>query len=478
MEVVSVEVSRTQRRYLERVWDAMRRRLPEEAWEYVLTVASDDDIEAGREALDPAWADVWDLLAPMAERFAPADLVRSVGERMGRVMAVDEDVWDVRLAEGQSAAVLLGAGASVPEPSGLPTVTGLLPELWKRAAKLGREDLESLSTWCRDNGIRNIEDLLTAAYIANFAARNSGVLSLLDYFLFHRQREAPEPRFSRFARSPAAPQADVAAAALFQDTLQTLFALLTGTMIAAAPNAAHKAVAGLASSWPKTAVLTTNYDSCVDEALEGAGLPLDYLLEEPSGEARDAGLELLKMHGSVNWFFCDSCQSAVHFPLKEVRRAYQEETLSYPVIGICRECGGQRRPMILPPLSFKFLMFPALTGVWERARVALAAADLILVVGYSFSEADTYLTNMVTRAIASGPHKRMIVVDESPALVPRLRSRFSALIDGFDESRLMQVTKSCDEVLPKLVESLLRRRKSEERAPRPAEERAPAAGDR
>ncbi len=136
-------------------------------------------------------------------------------------------MWQVRLPEEQPAAILLGVGASKPSPSNIPVVTEFLPELWRRARKLDREDLNKLASWCDGHDTSNIEDLLTAAQVANFSTRSSGILTLLNYFLYSRSEP---PRIYRIAegrtlpRSVVRPQAgDIAAIALLQDTLQALF---------------------------------------------------------------------------------------------------------------------------------------------------------------------------------------------------------------------------------------------------------------
>jgi len=52
-------------------------------------------------------------------------------------------------------------------------------------------------------------------------------------------------------------------------------------------------------------------------------------------------------------------------------------------------------------------------------------------------------------------HQKMIVVNTNPKLVPALRERFSAHIDGFDKKRILKACKSCETLLPELVRSML-----------------------
>ena len=182
-----------------------------------------------------------------------------------------DNIGNIKIEDNTKIAFLLGAGASA--PSGIPTVNSLLPELWKRAKKIGRDDLDNLANFCEERKLRNIEDLLTAAYISNFAVKNSNVNSLLSYFLM---REEQLTR-NRLRTS----QVDASSISFLQDTLQTLFGLLASTMISANPNPTHDEIVNFVKTHPESSIITTNYDSCMDEAILKAGMkPRTYINEE------------------------------------------------------------------------------------------------------------------------------------------------------------------------------------------------------
>ena len=161
-------------------------------------------------------------------------------------------------------------------------------------------------TWCDERKISNIEDLLTAAYLSNFAAKNSSVSGLLNYFLFSERGEGEESMArSRFRRPPSLSQVDAASVALFQETLQGLFGLLTSTMIPAPPNTGHHAIVKFVAAHPKTTVVTTNYDGCLDEAFLRTKVSLNTYVSGTPPET--GGIDLIKIHGSINWTYCESC---------------------------------------------------------------------------------------------------------------------------------------------------------------------------
>ena len=392
------------------------------------------------EPLDPRWKDIWDKYRRYAHRILPQHIIAEIDEQIQNIdlFAIDDEIWKVRTDSTTKITFLLGAGASA--PSGIPTVDKLLPELWKRAKKIGPEDLDKLAKWCDERNINNIEDLLTAAYISNFAAKNSSVITLLDYFIFSGRLELTE--------------IDVSSISLLQDTLQTLFGLLTSTMISASPNHTHRAIVDFIKEHKNTSIITTNYDGCMDEALLRKKIPFKGTLSRDNENNPDA-VQLIKMHGSINWAYCDSCQDVKEFDLNKIKKIYKEDVLSYPVIGICKNCGGSRRPLLVPPLSFKLLMFPNLIDIWNSARQVIEEADYLIVVGYSFSDADTYITKIISRSMSMNNKQKMIVVNTNSDLVPTLRKRFLAYIDKFNDKRILQACVSCEEVLPKILNSML-----------------------
>jgi NAD-dependent SIR2 family protein deacetylase len=407
------------------------------------------------EELDPEWIELWENAIRQGLEFVPSEIKEALDEAIGKILVADRGVSDLDLTDETKVVFFLGAGAS--QPSGIPTVDKLLGELWRRAKKIGREDLDRLSQWCEQQEITNIEDLLTSAYISNFSAKNRPVIALLDYFLFNRDRSAEEEvgYYSRGGRTRRQGSVDVSSIGFLQETLQTLFGLLTSTMIVADPNPAHHAIADFMTGHEKSWIVTTNYDGCMDEALIRKGMALpDTLFRLPTASL--SANRLMKMHGSFNWASCDSCQDLREFDLIALKQNYSDDKQSYPVICICKNCGGLRRPLLVPPLSLKFMMFPNLIDIWKAARECIENADIVFVIGYSFAEADSYIAKMVSRAMAQNDKQRLVVVNTDPKLVPNLRTKFSAHIDGFNTQRILRVRQSCDTSLPKILSEATR----------------------
>lgn len=305
MKVGSDNISEEQRRLMARA-----RESTESAVEALLLVIQDSDISSEREQLHPFWVELYESKSDVFLRSVPRHLVKEFRSFFEKLISVDKQLCEIDLAKLKTA-FLLGAGASKPAPSNIPTVKELLPQLLLRGRRLDRDDVTKLADFCEERRIDNIEDLLTAAQLATFSSRNPTILRLLNYLLYGGETEIPGEAIYltsrsleqvRRARTRDAAAASVSSVAFLQDTLQVLFGLLASTMLPAAPNMAHEAIATFVKAHSGSAIVTTNYDCCMDLALEAVQVPLTYRLDLANRTEKDTGTaELIKLHGSLNW---------------------------------------------------------------------------------------------------------------------------------------------------------------------------------
>jgi hypothetical protein len=310
IKISNSQVSETQEILLR---DAKAQPTSQEAIEALLTVFGDDDITSGRETVHPEWAEIFAANAPELRSRLQGRKFGALEQVFGRTPPYDKDVLKIDPAASKIL-FLLGAGASKPRPSDIPTVTELLPDLLQRARRLNRQDLDRLADFCEGSKIRNIEDLLTAAQLSEFCSRNPIVLRLIEFLIYRRDREQSEPSpytLTSYSLEPRSAAGDLAAVAFLQDTLQVLFGLLSSRMLPAKPNAAHQAIAKHVQANKLSAIVTTNYDCCMDLALGTAGKDFSYLVEFANAKATASSIapqcSLIKLHGSLNWFYCDTC---------------------------------------------------------------------------------------------------------------------------------------------------------------------------
>lgn len=444
-------ISDIQRAYLERYRDTDDL---EQIAELLYRVVSDDDIESGLEDLHPNWISIFDQHRARLERAQAHSAGRLFGyvcQAFAALSTSDALISKIDPREEQ-VAFLLGAGASKPSPSDIPTVTELLPQLLERARRLDREQVNSLADFCHDQNIDNIEDLLTAVLISDFCSRNTGILSLVEFQLFGNGRLTDSRR-----RSPRRPiHTDVSSVAYLQDTLQVLFALLSNLMLPASPNEGHKAIVDYLRDKPSTPIVTTNYDCCIDRALISSGIPFDYTVDFANQDLLPKAYEpfssLIKLHGSLNWFYCETCQEVRLIDIEQTVSDYNNQRGEYPIISVCSVCGGQRRALLVPPYAMKFDVAPPLQPLIATAASSFDSRDLIVVVGFSFADADLYISRMLIKAMQASSETRLLIVDPDHQVAERVRRKFAVQIPDFDSwARILWLKGDCSEVLPQFL---------------------------
>ncbi len=147
--------------------------------------------------------------------------------------------------------------------------------------------------------------------------------------------------------------------------------------------------------------LTTNYDGLLDYPLHQLKRPVDYGVGfanyQPTNLARKRGTpptRLYKIHGSVNWLYCRSCNllSTTFF------RPQALDKLNRTAWARCRGCGRERDLIVIPPTPYKDLNELPLRCVWNQAVAELPHVSQVIVCGYSFSEADPHVRYLLKRA--------------------------------------------------------------------------------
>lgn len=168
---------------------------------------------------------------------------------------------------------------------------------------------------------------------------------------------------------------------------------------------------------PPVSVLTFNYDPCVDHALYRAGMNPNYCLDE----CRDDGVSLLKLHGSLNWTFCEQCGKATWWSIGKhlaTRRFHRDEMedmgsggrLLGPFLQgtFTYACGhtGPCRPLIVPPTYNKGYRYQDIARVWQAAASELAEAENIYVIGFSLPDTDQFFRYFCALALTSDSYLR------------------------------------------------------------------------
>lgn len=147
--------------------------------------------------------------------------------------------------------------------------------------------------------------------------------------------------------------------------------------------------------------VSTNYDILIDNALSSLRQPgemIDYGVEFTNfadgnwfRPAPDA-FRLFKLHGSLNWLYCPSCNSLTITPFeKGVIKFTTDRAIA------CARCRSSMNPIIVPPTFFKDMSKVFLSEIWNKAEQALRQVHQIVFCGYSFPDADMYVKYLLKR---------------------------------------------------------------------------------
>lgn len=179
----------------------------------------------------------------------------------------------------------------------------------------------------------------------------------------------------------------------------------------------------------RAVLITFNYDRIIERALMELDL---HDFDQPSGDhlvswidmfgdvpsyppipmrfsgGLKATIRLLKLHGSLNWYWVpgDSSGATLH-----------HWELDDDTEGRARYLPG-REPFVVPPAATKSAFFrnPIMAETWRRAAGALRAADSVALVGYSLPVADLVAAGMISETVAR-EGVAVTVVNPAPAPV-------------------------------------------------------------
>lgn len=171
----------------------------------------------------------------------------------------------------------------------------------------------------------------------------------------------------------------------------------------------------------------------------------------PPGDAYIAAtqvetLMLLKMHGSLNWYWRPRDRSGISVARRKLPghfgspQAYEDEERRRRLPG--------RVPYVVPPASSKsdYYADPIASEMWAPAARRLRRAKRVVLVGYSLPATDTTFSNMLRESI-QGSDCDVLIADLDPGPV------FDRLLDlGIAQERIL-VGPSGAEAVPSLVHS-------------------------
>jgi hypothetical protein len=141
-------------------------------------------------------------------------------------------------------------------------------------------------------------------------------------------------------------------------------------------------------------------------------------------------LRLLKLHGSLNWYWVPGDISGISLARRVLPGAYQAPG-PYREEDRQRELPG-RVPFVVPPSATKSSYFrnPVVREVWSQAARALREASNVNVFGYSLPVTDTTFTSMLWQMLQTTTASLLVADTRPDGVIARLASL------GFDPARL------------------------------------------
>jgi hypothetical protein len=134
-------------------------------------------------------------------------------------------------------------------------------------------------------------------------------------------------------------------------------------------------------------------------------------------------VRITKMHGSVNWLYCDNCRRLYWFPpsqaltvAKQLIRREEGEQMQLRNLDTCARwrcanCGDVPLTTRIATFSYlKALDFPMFEKSWLSAERALRTADKWIFIGYSLPAADFEFKHLLKRVQLSRPRAPEFVV--------------------------------------------------------------------
>jgi NAD-dependent SIR2 family protein deacetylase len=164
-----------------------------------------------------------------------------------------------------------------------------------------------------------------------------------------------------------------------------------------------------------TTFVSTNYDILIDNALlksqpvEIPGEGLDYGVDFTNFDLAEntperwriwhrpmpSAIKLFKLHGSLNWLYCSTCNALTLTPgMKGVIKLLER---THDKIAKCQTCGTFMSPIIVPPTFYKDMSRVFLSLVWNKTENILRQVDHLIFCGYSFPDADIHIKYLIKR---------------------------------------------------------------------------------
>lgn len=138
------------------------------------------------------------------------------------------------------------------------------------------------------------------------------------------------------------------------------------------------------------------------------------------GEFNPVPIKLIKLHGSLNWKYCNCCNQTLLTPWDRKIDLQHGKFLGYTYPDmeeyeyVCPLDGTEFNTLIMAPSYVKPLKHPVISHLLSEASREIRAAKKIVFVGYSLSEADIHIKALFRKHLDDNVEVTVILPKSSP----------------------------------------------------------------
>lgn len=200
----------------------------------------------------------------------------------------------------------------------------------------------------------------------------------------------------------------------------------------------------------RVGVISTNYDTLLDESFDQIynQCLIDYCLDlvnyryseeshpfnwwvNPAAPTQifnsvvPTRIKLIKLHGSLNWKYCNCCGQVLLTPWQHQLNLKMDSFESFLEgdVSSCALDGNKLASLIQVPTHTKINNNYIFNRLYDEASYLVRQAERLIIIGYSFPEADVHIRALIRRNFS----ERGEIVVINPSEENKLKSRYETL---------------------------------------------------
>ncbi len=206
----------------------------------------------------------------------------------------------------------------------------------------------------------------------------------------------------------------------------------------------HLQFVGRLDNW--TPIITLNWDALLDNAIvETQRRRVSYVFpKQPDYDPKGRGSssqKLLKLHGSLNWLYCEDCKLVSVLDQKESAIEFLAGDRSSLSCHSCHISTSAEILMVPPVLGKLHRASATMSAIWDDAYKVLRDAHRVFVIGYSFPPSDLQTRLFISRALSAAANLRLVKVITKPKFGTRaaqFEDRYADMLRGSGQVDLLE----------------------------------------